>query len=479
MRRFAFFLSCEEYKNYTPTPFCHADAELLKNTLIEKCDYEPENSLMFKLAPDDDIDKKKIITDITDLVGRAEDGDSILFFFAGHGISRNSETYLVLPDTSPFDEVNTALKLSDISYFLSKNKRLNIRIFDCCHSGEGSRGGEPDLAEQEFVQSVLSDGNDCSITLASCAAHEKSYPDEGLGQGIFTYSLVNAIKSYPEDSQIFAEKLKLDVCSAVQEWCASRGKSQTPTSNIQISGNIPIAYKKKYLITAPVVVASGFPLSERLLRARKTEVVTEKFYPELVEALKYISNELERHLRPDDIYGLELEKKSPKDSHNIPSFLREKIFDRLKSYKTMHVMEAVREEQPRLKNVLSSIYEYTPEYNTKYYISQDHEMPDSYQAFEVTTDGYLPSSGVFIYICPLQATIFVLIGYYFDKSYNEARQNISNPRINAQIYSMSEFTNHSFLEQINAVQLSYKTDLALEIERRLAALEAESELSKK
>ena len=152
--------------------------------LIDNCDYLSENSVIIKLDQDDGVTTEQILAQITDLVDRADDGDSILFFYAGHGVAIESNTYLVLPETSPFNEANTSLKLSDINYHLSKNKRVNIRIFDCCHSGENSRDAVVESQAEEFIRAVLSEGNDCSLTLASCAAHEKSYPDDAIRNGV-------------------------------------------------------------------------------------------------------------------------------------------------------------------------------------------------------------------------------------------------------------------------------------------------------
>lgn len=474
MRRFAFFLSSEKYQDYSDTPYCHADSELLRNTLITSCDYLPENSVLLKLEKGDGITAEKIIGEVAGLVERADVGDSILFFYAGHGVAIDSKTYLVLPDTSRFNESNTSLKLSDVSYYLSKNKRLNIRIFDCCHSGEDSRSPGTEPATQEFMRVVLSEGVDCSITLASCAAHEKSYWDEATGNGVFTGALVNAINVHKKETDIHAETLKIDVCNSVQQWCLDRGKTQTPTLSVQLSGNMPIARRKNSpKQTISEEKSEEISLSQRLNNARNTEIVDEKLYPELESALKVIAVEFEKCFESSKLYGISLKQLPAEKAENIPSFLQERILNRMKSYKTMHVMEAVREERPQIKSFFSSILESKPIFDTRYCITQNYAMPNCFQAFGSKTDGFLPSSAIFFYVCPLQASIAILSGYYFDRSYNEAESNFNIGKIQHRIYSIADFREGKFVPEIGRLQAAYQLDLGVEINERLSRLEEE------
>ena len=477
MRRFAFFLSSEKYKHYSDTPYCHADAELLRKTLIDNCDYLSENSPILKLKKDDGITTEQIFEQVRDLVDRADDGDSILFFYAGHGVAIESNTYLVLPETSPFNETNTALKLSDINHYLSKNKRLNIRIFDCCHSGEGSRDATIESKAEEFVRAVLTEGNDCSLTLASCAANEKSYPDEALGNGVFTSSLVSAINAQKTDTDIYLEILKIEVCNLVQTWCKKRGKSQTPTLSAQLSGNIPIARRKTPIKSdinqlAPKVLS----VSDRLSNARQLELVNDKFYPILEAGLNTIASEFEKLAQNSNTYGVPLEKMAVQKVEDIPEFLKQRIIGRMMAYQTMHFMSVNRVERPQPKSIFSSpFFETKPIYDTYYEINQTCRMPDCFQTFESTTDGYLPSSSIFFYICPLQTSIAVLTGYFFDKSYNSAKSNISLKKISHETYSIPDFRDKKYLLPLKNFLTAFQFDFGVEIDERLTYLEKENQ----
>ncbi|MBC3833205.1 caspase family protein [Undibacterium amnicola] len=481
MHRFAFFLSSENYKHYSDTPYCHADAELLRKTLIESCDYLPENSIILKLEKDDGNTNEQILKQVADLVTQTKDGDSILFFYAGHGIAIDSNTYLVLPETSPLNAAATSLKLSEVNYYLSQNKRLNIRIFDCCHSGEGSRNAVSENQAAEFMQAILNEGNDCSLTFASCAVHEKSYPDDAECQGVFTASLVNAINAQKADSDIYLESLKIEVCNSVQAWCAKRGKTQTPTLRVQVTGNMPFARRKNppepeaTLSTSPVLSRS-----EQLNNARQSVVVDNKLYPELTAALNIIATEFEKRIQETDVYGININRIEPKIAEDIPEFLKQKIIDRMKTYRTMHAMNVVRVERPQIKNsILSSFLEHRPIYDTNYYINQKFEMPKCFQTFESTTDGYIPSSSIFFYVCPLQTTIAVLMGYFFDKSFNASEPDIKLQKVLHKVYSISDFRNKEYVLGFDDFIASFKLDLELAIDERLTYLAKENQAASK
>jgi hypothetical protein len=480
MRRFAFFLSSERYKNYCDTPFCHADSDLLRQVLVESCDYAPENCTALKLEIGDGLNAERILSQIEDLVGRVEDGDSILFFFAGHGVVVESKTYLVLPDTSILNQSGTALKMSDVSYHLSKNKKLNIRLFDCCHSGENSRNPDGDMETEDFMRAVLAEGNECSITFASCAAHEKSYWDETAGNGIFTKSLVEAIKTVSEEAEIYAELIKIDVCNTVQRWCEERGKKQTPTLSVQVSGNISIGKKKRRFFQTPEPeVQVPLSLIQRLKDSRTKEIVDEKLYPELARSLKSIQDEVKLFFQSEKLYGIVLKESSAAKVDDIPEFLRNKIISRMKSYKTMHSMEAIRSERPRLKDAFGSIFEYKPIFDVNYYITQKYEMPACFLTFESTTDGYVPASNIFFYVCPLQASVAILSGYYFDKAYNQTEHNFIVRRMQQHIYTIPEFRSDKFLESVGPLAATYEVDLASEINERLHSINKELDVATK
>lgn len=170
------------------------------------------------------------------MIDNTEKGDSILFYFAGHGVKEDEKGYLLLADSKASDLQKTALDLAKINELLRKSNIDCFMILDACHSGIFSRNA--------FISSIIDIVSDTGcITLASCPANEESYSYQEMQQGVFTYYLCEEIKKISFGEPIFIENLKIKVCKSVIEWGKKNSKIQTPTLNGQIVGNKAFAYR--------------------------------------------------------------------------------------------------------------------------------------------------------------------------------------------------------------------------------------------
>ena len=119
MTRYAIIISVEKYchPRFDPTPFTHADGKLLR--------FDPDRKMRlhgstlpvsFGLIPEKTKTVDEILAEIRKTVEGADKGDSVLFYFAGHGhLAKKDEAYLILPDTEPNKYESTALALEKIS----------------------------------------------------------------------------------------------------------------------------------------------------------------------------------------------------------------------------------------------------------------------------------------------------------------------------------------------------------------------------
>ena len=243
MTRYAIIMSVENYKNFTSTKFTHADSELIYNTLTKKCDYAEQHAIIFKLSPDDSKSPSEILSEIKSAVSNSTSGDSIMFYFAGHGHYQEGKTYLILPDTVPGAYETTALMLDDLSNELRVRERSCFRLLDACHSGIDVRDGEDKPNSKDFIRSVNHDASGW-VTLAACKEDEYSISDPKIGHGIFTHYLCDEISSFNPDEPIYPEILKVKITDKVLEHSKTLGYIQTPTLNASISGNISIATRR-------------------------------------------------------------------------------------------------------------------------------------------------------------------------------------------------------------------------------------------
>lgn len=117
-----------------------------------------------------------------------KDGDNFWFFFSGHGIPHNGQDYLMPLDGDPEDIENTGISTNTITNYLRSCGADNaVMILDACRSG-GKKSGEGigRQTEAEARQTGV-------ISLFSCSPDQYSYELEAIGQGAFTYALLEGL----------------------------------------------------------------------------------------------------------------------------------------------------------------------------------------------------------------------------------------------------------------------------------------------
>ena len=241
MNRYAILISCEEYKNLIPTDYCHNDLFFLKETLINYCDYHLPNIIDIMAFEGCDEDNANTIYEkITELCNKMELEDTILFYFAGHGMLIENDAYLALPSYNENDIANTALSITRINTILKEKHRKNFMILDACHSGLNTR----EITSSSFNDFVL---NKINAIFSACSPNELSHSDKKLQNGIFTYYLCKVIKQWNRNSDINIEELKIKVSVEVSKWCELNNYKQTPTLSAYIVGNISFATRNNII----------------------------------------------------------------------------------------------------------------------------------------------------------------------------------------------------------------------------------------
>jgi hypothetical protein len=170
-----------------------------------------------------------------------------------------------------------------------------------------------------------------------------------------------------------------------------------------------------------------------------------------------------------------LKVKSPSNCNSIPSELEKRIVLSMKDELTMHSMEVVRKKRVEYDMMFpgSALFKPPPEYDVFYNLTQEPDAPDCYFEVELESDGVAPDSNIFIYVCPLQTTVALISGYYFDVGYNSAKKLklIVNYR---QIYSAKSFRNKNYVKLVAPLFASFRDALHSEMLERLKALEQEA-----
>lgn len=421
MTRYAIILSIEDYVEFPRTPFCHADAALLYTTLTDRCDYALQHILLLKLDPSSDETPANILDRIKQTIDGSKRGDTILFYFAGHGHrTQDNKTYLILPKTVHGTYEKTALALDDVSNRLRQPDRPCFRMFDACHSGADVRDGSVSPDSAGFVRAVTHDPTGW-VTLAACREDQYSASDSDIGQGIFTHYVCDFIQSAKVNEEIFPELVKIGIVDKVVEHAKKRGCSQTPTLNASISGNISLATRR---VDTSRKQEGGDDEKEVVLQERiaKLRAVPDIISPDFLrEALQYLVEATRKELEGigDLVTGISVG--SPIAASEIPDGMQRAVvvFAQRQGVHSRHELrrweEEVEEPQPIWASavVLASLFPAKKRKHVHYDIRQPTSMPESAVVIELAGDGRcIPGVKVLVYAIPLQLTVCLLVSAF-------------------------------------------------------------------
>ncbi|RDD31274.1 hypothetical protein CR161_11520 [Prosthecochloris sp. ZM] len=478
MTRYAIIMSVENYEHFSPTKFTHADSNLIFHTLTGKCDYAEQHTIVFKLSPKKTKSPNEILSEIKRAVENSTSGDSVLFYFAGHGHYQDGKTYLILPNTVPGAYETTAIALEDLSKELRVPERACFRIFDACHSGTDVRDDAGKLDSESFIRSINHDASGW-VTLAGCKDDQFSISDASIGQGLFTYYLCEEMSSFKPDQPIYPEILKVNISDKVLEHAKSLGYTQTPTLNASISGNISIATRRAD-VTSPAHEETADEretnIDIRIARLAKVKDVLTNEHLENV--LNMMTEKCAAEFRNAISLPFEITVNEKIRANDIPEKMHSSIVDFSKNIgiKPRHDIKRYEEEYDdpydTYFGALSALYPRKKRKRIFYDVRQPDDMPNSATIIDFKGDGRcLPDIKVLLYLIPLQITGCMLVSVFncgwrnrssdielIKNFYQMLKPDDSEERIN----EIGPFSANSAMEKITNI-----------VEKRVALLERE------
>ncbi len=119
-------------------------------------------------------------------------GDLLWFFFSGCGVSFGDEDYLLPIDGNIDDLANTCISIRQL-YQQFRDIGVNALVFlDANHSQHLSLGGGIGKTTAKLAREYQ------IPTFLSCQSQEFSHEDSGLGHGLFTTALLEALNYHPD-----------------------------------------------------------------------------------------------------------------------------------------------------------------------------------------------------------------------------------------------------------------------------------------
>jgi len=206
-----------------------ADATLINDVLKSKAKISANKSLL-----DENATKAKILAELKEL-SQGTQQDSLVIYFAGHGVAKGKEWYFLPYETkleSSLDKIVagaiSATELSDIF----KNSRIQhiLLMVDSCHSG-GSMDVFSKLENgQRFFSRQLS--RSLGITVLTAAARNQEAKElKSLGHGLFTYLLNEELQKSDAAEPITAHSIAKNILKTLPAFSkAKTGSSQEPVS---------------------------------------------------------------------------------------------------------------------------------------------------------------------------------------------------------------------------------------------------------
>lgn len=219
------------------TPYCVNDVNLLAKVLTDKQRGTFKKIVLLhsqQRSPYDQPTKANIERELVSNLRNLNNGDTVVFFFAGHGyIDGKGRGFLIAKDTDPANLEATAISTKSIRELLSATDASKVCILDCCHAAARGLVPRPNLKAATGKEL----GDDFSklknvLTIASCDADQKSHPLQAEQQGLFTYTLAKALVNDDLDQNADGFLEAAEVFVTVRDQVRARAKKMLAEEQI-------------------------------------------------------------------------------------------------------------------------------------------------------------------------------------------------------------------------------------------------------
>ena len=196
----AFIIAIEDYRfsheqGINPVLYARNDATKFKNLLTDEFNIPEENITLWL---DKDALKTAFENELIYHIRQLSKDDRFIFYYAGHGFHQNGHNRLTCWDTYPTTLNETTVSLDDILLKpLNESECAQSLIFlDCCATNLNKNTQGRDMLSsmniKEFENFIKP--NKYRALFMSCSPGQKSYPNNSLEHGIWTWHLIEALK---------------------------------------------------------------------------------------------------------------------------------------------------------------------------------------------------------------------------------------------------------------------------------------------
>jgi len=231
MRKLALVIGVEEYGDpmISRLKYAQADALGFAGRLRDRCGFDHVRVLTDS-GGDGEPTLQNILLALRDLSGELRQDDLFLFFFAGHGVERDSHAYLLARDSmNDYPDVGS-LPLERLrSTFARLRVQRRVLILDACrNSPEASRSDTPNRMGDVMSRDVMAAASSApetgatTVLLSACESGQRAYEWASKGHGVLTHYLLEGIDGAAwRSSRLEIDDLAMYTASQVLEWSSN------------------------------------------------------------------------------------------------------------------------------------------------------------------------------------------------------------------------------------------------------------------
>jgi hypothetical protein len=232
-------IGINHYRNMGRLTTSIADVERIGRTLGERGEAGPGSDFKFLMMTDEMPDDLKptranILRRLPEFLGAARRGDTVLFFFCGHGLqAKDGRTFLAPIDCRPQRLEETGVPLATVREAMEGCRAaVKFCVIDACHASpaKGEADGDSAPLTDAGIRGELGKATGV-YSLASCQARERSIEWQEKGNGLFTYWLCRGLEGAADDdcdAVIRADELSRFVHDQVVDTARALNHTQTP-----------------------------------------------------------------------------------------------------------------------------------------------------------------------------------------------------------------------------------------------------------
>jgi uncharacterized caspase-like protein len=252
--RYAVLIGINDY-DHQPLDFCVDDAFSIKKVLMEKANFFEKN--IYIITSDTNNSIKDITGKLIEAITTIKDtfqaeSDSIFFYFAGHGIRENNDSYLVFHDSKySIRSVHNAFK--------EFNPKMQFYVIDACESGSKTLTRNVFYEKNNNLNDLIKYSSGI-LFLYACQADQFAHESDSIKHGVMTYYFIEAIRNdtlYDDDGTLTPGRIQEYVAKKVATFSHFL---QTPVSESNTSGYYPFAMKNPAFddtALVPAIVSPG------------------------------------------------------------------------------------------------------------------------------------------------------------------------------------------------------------------------------